>query len=80
MITWGKVYWPVALLFAFIAMFGIPEIYAIITKPANTLSNYSWDELRVGSIPIHTIAWYVSLAGWLAFVVVITLHIWWRWT
>lgn len=77
---WGRVYWPVAMLVAFIGMFGIPEIIAIVTNSANTLSNYAWDELRVGSIPLHTAAWYVSLAGWLLFVVVITMHIWWRWS
>lgn len=80
MITWGKFYWPVAMLTAFGGMFGIPELIAIVTNQANTLSDYAWDELRVGFIPVHTVAWYVSLAGWLLFVVVITAHIWWRWT
>lgn len=80
MITWGRVYWPVALLIAAIGMFGIPELIAIVTNQANTLSEYCWDELRVGSIPVHTVAWYVSLVTWLLFVVVITAHIWWRWT
>lgn len=79
MITWGKYYWPVALLFTSVAMFGIPELIALFTNHANTLSEYAWDELRVGSIPLHTIAWYVSLAVWLLAVVILTLHIWWRW-
>ena len=60
-------------------MFGIPELIAIVTNSANTLSDYAWNELRVGSIPLHTVAWYISLAVWLMFVVVITAHIWWRW-
>lgn len=80
MITWGKFYWPAALLVTAVFLFGIPELIAIITNPANTLSDYAWDELRVGSIPVHLVAWYISLAVWLMFVVVITLHIWWRWT
>ncbi len=80
MLTWGRYYWPVALLFMAVVMIGIPETIAIITNPANTLSDYSWDELRVGFVPVHTIAWYVSLAVWLTAIVLLTLHIWWRWS
>jgi hypothetical protein len=78
-ITWGRYYWPFFLLAVTVA-FAIPEIYAIITNVSNTLSDYSWQELHVGRIwPVHTIAWYCSLAVWGLFVVVITAHIWWRW-
>ena len=65
-------------MFAAAGLFGIPELIAIITNPANTLSEYAWDELRVGSIPANLVAWYVSLIVWLLFVAVITAHIWWR--
>lgn len=78
MITWGRIYWPIMLLVVSVIEFGIPEFIAIITNPANTLSDYSWDELHVGSFPVHTLAWYVSLIIWLSFVVIITMHIWWR--
>jgi dolichyl-phosphate-mannose--protein O-mannosyl transferase len=78
MITWGKYYWPIALIVVSVAMFGIPELIALFTNQANTLSQYSWDELHVSGIAVHNVAWLVSLIVWLVFVVVITLHIWWR--
>jgi hypothetical protein len=77
---WGRVYWPVALLVMSVGFFGIPELIALFTNPANTLSDYAWDQLQVGSIPVHLVAWYISLVVWLLFVVIITMHIWWRWT
>lgn len=79
MITWGRYYWPYAMILVSV-MFAVPETIAIVTNDANTLSSYSWDELHVmnGHIPVNTIAWYGSLAVWLAFTVVITAHIWFR--
>lgn len=76
---WGHTYWPLFIL-AVSAAFGIPELYALATNPANTLSDYSWGELHVGRSypPLHTVAWFASLVIWLVFVVVITWHIWWR--
>jgi hypothetical protein len=74
---WGNVYWPVYLIAASVA-FGGPELYAVATNSANTLSEYSWTELGVGSIPVHNIAWWLSLAVWWTFVLAITAHIWWR--
>jgi hypothetical protein len=76
--TWGKFYWPVFMLAVSLAFAG-PEIYALFTNQANTLSDYSWDELNIhGRFPIHTLAWNISLIVWLLFVIVITMHIWWR--
>lgn len=76
---WGHTYWPLFIL-AVSVFFGAPEIYALMTNPANTLSDYSWAELHVGRSypPLHTLAWFASLVLWLLFVVVITWHIWWR--
>jgi hypothetical protein len=59
--------------------FAIPEVYALFTNAQNTLSDYSWDELDLhGRFPIHTLAWNISLICWLLFVIVITMHIWWK--
>lgn len=77
MITWGRVYWPYFLLVVSLT-FLIPELIAFFTNKANTLSEYSWDELHVGALQVHTISWYLSLGTWVLFVVLITLHIWWR--
>jgi hypothetical protein len=76
-ITWGKYYWPYFLTLVSM-LFLIPELIAVVTNHANTLSEYSWDELHVSGLAIHDIAWYLSLSTWLLFVVVITAHIWWR--
>jgi hypothetical protein len=77
-ITWGKYYWPIALLIAAVGMFGIPELIALFTNHANTLSDYSWEELGVHGVRIDNVAWVFSLVVWLMFVVIITLHIWWK--
>jgi hypothetical protein len=77
---WGYSYWPWYLIIASIA-FIIPEFYGIFTNAANTLSDYCWHELSVNVMfgnGRHTIAWWLSLIGWGTFVVLITLHIWWR--
>lgn len=78
--TWGHVYWPVGLLTASL-MFLIPEAIAFFTNKANTLSAYSWGELevhRATRLWLHIPAWYVSLAAWLLFFIVITGHIWFK--
>jgi len=76
--TWGRLYWPFFIVVTS-ALFLGPELIAIFTNAANTLSEYSWAELNVNPrIPMHTVAWYTSLIAWLLFVVVITAHIWWR--
>jgi hypothetical protein len=77
---WGYTYWPVALLVAIAGLFGIPELIALFTNRGNTLSEYAWHELYIGSFPAHSAARWVSLVVWLIFVVIITLHIWWRLT
>jgi hypothetical protein len=77
---WGNYYWPRGLAVVSVA-FLIPELYALFTNPANTLSDYCWRELNVSASwghGAHSVAWWLSLAAWLLFTVVITLHIWFR--
>ena len=78
LVTWGAYYWPVFLIGVSLA-FLIPEAYAFFTNPGNTLSDYSWMELKVTGSGRHILAWYASLFAWLVFAVVITAHIWFRW-
>lgn len=76
--TWGRYYWPFFLVLSGL-LFLIPEIIALVTNFRNTLSQYSWAELHVNPhIAVHTMAWYISICGWLLFVIVITAHIWFR--
>lgn len=75
---WGNTYWPIGLIAASVA-FLVPELYALFTNVRNTLSWYCWRELHVGTAyghGVHTAAWWLSIAAWLVFVVVITGHIW----
>lgn len=76
--TWGRYWWPIYLTVASIA-FLVPEIIALVTDAANTLSYYARVELNLvpGHIgTAHTIAWWFSLCAWGLFIVIITLHIW----
>lgn len=78
--TWGLAYWP-SFLTASSALFALPELIALFTNAQNTLSDYCWRELSVNVTfghGAHTFAWWSSLIAWLLFVVIITLHIWWR--
>ena len=80
MMTWGLVYWPVFLIVGS-AFFIVPELIALFTNAANALSNYCWHKLGVNvafGSGAHTVAWWLSLVAWGMFVVIITLHIWWR--
>lgn len=78
--SWGNVYWPAGL--AIVSLIFTPaELFALITNPANTLSDYCWRELgvtRAFELSAHGVAWWASLIAWLLFVVVITGHIWWQ--
>jgi hypothetical protein len=77
---WGLHYWPGYLTVASL-FFLVPELFALATNPANTLSDYCWHELdvtRALEFTMHSVAWYASLAAWIVFVLVITLHIWFR--
>lgn len=75
---WGKYYWPLFLIITSGLFLG-PELLALATNSGNTLSEYSWNELGVrGFAHVHTMAWWFSLIAWLMFVVVITVHIWWK--
>ncbi len=78
--SWGLYYWPFFLILGSL-LFLIPELIALFTNATNTLSGYTWRELNVhGGMHLnqHTVAWWLSLAAWLVFVVVITIHIWWK--
>jgi hypothetical protein len=79
-VKWGLYYWPYALITASFA-FSIPEGIALLTNPKNTLSDYSWGQLHVFAhehLFLHSFAWWASLAGWIAFTIVITAHIWFK--
>jgi hypothetical protein len=43
--TWGKDYWPVALI-ALALVIMVPEVIALITSDQNTLSFWVWDQLH----------------------------------
>ncbi len=77
---WGKLYWPYWMALTGLT-FIVPELVAVFTNVANTLSDYARSELHVGigfsNHGIHTVAWWISLVVWLTFVVWITGHIWW---
>jgi len=76
--TWGLAYWEWFLILASLA-FLVPEVFAIFTNSANTLSDFSWYELGItGRINTHHFSWWVSLFAWWTFVGVITAHIWFR--
>jgi hypothetical protein len=75
--TWGQNYWPRAML-AVALIIGGPEIYALITNPKNTLSDYSWFELGVHKHFVPTFAWYASLIVYVLVAVVLAIHIWFR--
>lgn len=79
-ITWGLYYWPIGLLVVS-TMFVAPEMFALFTNPANTLSTYSQWELGLFTptgVSIHTLGWWASIFAWVFFVIVITQHIWFR--
>lgn len=80
-ITWGATYWPIFLIVTSVA-FLAPEIYALLTNSANTLSDYSWHELGLpitfkGRI-MHNAGWALSLGAWATFMFFITNHIWFQ--
>ena len=77
---WGSRYWPVFLAIGATG-FLIPEVFALITNSANTLSDFCWRELNVTIAYGHgkqTIAWWLSIIAWGLFTVLITIHIWFR--
>jgi hypothetical protein len=76
--TWGPHYWPWFLIAVALA-FLIPEIYALITNDANTLTDYSRVSLNVTSgqgFTAHTAAWILTLGMWLVVTGWLTGHIW----
>lgn len=77
---WGNWYWPIGLC-VMSALFVPAELFALLTGARNTLSDYCWRELGVSKaleLSGHGAAWWASLTSWLLFVVIITLHIWYR--
>jgi hypothetical protein len=75
--TWGLVYWPIAMS-AVVMIFAPAELIALFTNHVNTLSDFSRYEIGIRGTVMHpgVPAWWISLAGWLLFVVIITGHIW----
>ena len=75
--TWGLLYWPLFLV-AVSALFAGPELFALFTNHANTLSDFSRYEIGITGRTVHpgVPAWWISQTAWLLFVVVITGHIW----
>jgi len=76
--TWGTGYWPYALI-AISLMILVPEIYALVTNPANTLSDYVWRELRVSLTPhriAHTAAWFLTQGAFIVLNLWLVLHLW----
>lgn len=73
--TWGRWYWPPALIVIGLIIFG-PEIYALATNSYNTLSNWVWTTLQVTrNEPVHdwnatqflTLGLFVMVTSWLFF-------------
>jgi hypothetical protein len=71
-VTWGAVYWPIALGVIFCIIFG-PEAYALATNYKNTLSEWvwHWDVMNTG-VWYLTFGLYIVVFSWLAF------HFWLR--
>lgn len=81
LMTWGMWYWPRYLIAVAVFLLG-PELYALATNHANTLSDYAWSQLHVGlafgPASVHSIAWWASLIIWILTVIALSAHIWWR--
>jgi hypothetical protein len=76
--TWGPHYWPWALIGISVVILA-PEIYALATNAANSLSWYSWTELHVRPVtPFtkHSAAWLLSQGTFLVLAFWLWLHIW----
>lgn len=83
MITWGMAYWPIFLIVTAVG-FLVPELIALVTNTANTLSDYSWRELGLsinfrhpGNV-MHNAAWILTLGAWLTASFFLTAHIWFQ--
>lgn len=77
-VTWGNNYWPYALIACSLIILG-PEIYALVTNHANTLSDYVWRELRVSFKPgrtVHTAAWFLTQGTFLVLNSWLLFHLW----
>lgn len=80
MMTWGHVYWPYYLI-AFAVLFLAPEIYALVSNSANTLSAYIWQLLHVptrGQHWSHTAAWVLTQGMFAVTAYWLWRHIWWH--
>lgn len=80
MMTWGHVYWPYFLIAVSVA-FLTPEVYAIVSNTANTLSAYLWLELHVPARDqhwSHTAAWLLTQGVYGIVVFWLWRHVWWH--
>lgn len=76
--TWGRYYWPFFIVVASLLFLG-PELIALFTNRSNTLSEYAWHELNVNPrIPVHTLAWWISLIAFILAIFVLVIHIWFK--
>lgn len=75
--TWGRILWPAWIILTALSFFA-PEIYALTTNNKNDLSQWAWAELHVTPmhIPIHTIAWWISLLAFTFAIGILVAHIW----
>lgn len=82
--TWGLIYWPIALIVTAVTLAGLffpAEIYALATNHSNTLSDFSRYELGLTTAfgkqtRLHTWAWWTTFLIWDGFIIWITGHIW----
>ncbi len=75
---WGERYWPVWLIVVLCTFLG-PEIYALVTNSANTLSDWIWTILHVRSAqsPLKwSAAQLLTFGAWCVLVWWLTLHFW----
>lgn len=76
--TWGQYYWPVFLGVLALALLG-PEIYALVTNPHNTLSDWVWTELHVTKDSRWwnwSAAQFLTFGCWCVVVFWLTWHFW----
>ena len=81
--AWSLAYWPAYLAAAAVLLL-VPEIYALVTNHANTLSDYVWRMLRVRpgqAVGAWDAARLLTFGAWCTAVAWLTGHFWfglWR--
>lgn len=78
--TWGRRYWPWFLVIVSVA-FLTPEIFALCTNTANTLSDYAWHELHLSLTAkrqVHDAAWFLTQGAYITVAFWLLMHIWYQ--